>query len=41
MDVKERVLTAGCPELDRCDNKVISAKYTVWNFLPKVSLFPF
>jgi hypothetical protein len=33
----DRVLVVGQPNLDECDNKVISARYTVWSFLPKVS----
>ena len=33
----DRVLIPGRPSLDRCDNKVVSAKYTAWNFLPLVS----
>jgi hypothetical protein len=33
----DRVLIAGKPDLDRCDNKVISARYTALNFLPVVS----
>jgi hypothetical protein len=34
---RERVLMAGRPNYYRCDNKIITAKYTVWNFLPIVS----
>ena len=30
----DRVLVAGRPDLERCDNQVISARYTVYNFLP-------
>ena len=33
----DRVLIPGRPDLERCDNEVVSAKYTVWNFFPKVS----
>ena len=32
----ERVLTAGRPNFDRCDNKIITAKYTALSFLPMV-----
>jgi hypothetical protein len=32
----DRVLLAGKPNLDRCDNKVVSARYTLYNFLPVV-----
>lgn len=32
----DRLLVVGRPEYDRVDNKVVSARYTVWNFLPKV-----
>jgi hypothetical protein len=33
----DRVLVAGRPDFDRCDNKVISARYTMASFFPKVS----
>ena len=32
----DRVLVPGKPDLERCDNKVVSARYTVYNFLPVV-----
>ena len=32
----DRVLIAGKPDLDRCDNKVVSARYTAFNFFPVV-----
>jgi len=33
----DRVLIAGKPDKDRCDNKVVSAQYTPLNFFPIVS----
>lgn len=33
----DRLLTPGNADYARCDNKVVSARYTVWNFLPIVS----
>ena len=33
----DRVLIPGKPDLDRCDNKVVSARYTLYNFIPVVS----
>ena len=33
----ERILIPGKANLHRCDNKVVSAKYTAWNFFPLVS----
>jgi hypothetical protein len=32
----DRVLIPGRPDLDRCDNKVVSARYTAVTFLPVV-----
>ena len=32
----DRVLIGGKPDLDQCDNKVVSARYTALNFLPVV-----
>ena len=34
----ERILVAGRPDYSRCDNTVITAKFTAWTFLPLVSL---
>lgn len=33
----DRILLPGKPDFDRCDNKVVSARYTIYNFLPVVS----
>lgn len=33
----DRLLIPGKPDEDRCDNKVVSARYTVYNFLFIVS----
>jgi hypothetical protein len=33
----DRLLVLGRPDYDRCDNKVVSARYTFYNFLPVVS----
>lgn len=33
----DRLLVLGKPDNDRCDNKVVSARYTIYNFLPAVS----
>lgn len=30
----DRVLVAGRPDYERCDNVVVSARYTLYNFLP-------
>uniref|UniRef100_A0A7S3KZS3 P-type sodium-transporting ATPase4 n=1 Tax=Amphora coffeiformis TaxID=265554 RepID=A0A7S3KZS3_9STRA len=30
----DRILLPGKPDLDRCDNKVVSARYTIYNFIP-------
>ena len=39
-DGTDRVLVAGLPDYTRCDNTLITSKYTPWNFLPLVrSLF--
>jgi hypothetical protein len=35
--VPDRVLLAGKPDYERCDNKVLSARYTPLNFFPVVS----
>lgn len=32
----DRVLLPGKPDFERCDNKVVSARYTIYNFLPVV-----
>ena len=37
----DRVLIPGKPDLDRCDNKVVSARYTIYNFLPVVRVYLF
>jgi len=36
-DDGDRVLVAGRPDLNRCDNMIKTSKYTVWSFLPIVS----
>jgi len=33
----DRILLPGKPDLERCDNKVVSARYTIYNFIPVVS----
>ena len=33
----ERTLLVGKPDMSRCDNELITSKYTVWNFFPLVS----
>jgi hypothetical protein len=33
----DRVLILGKPDWNRCDNEVVSARYTLWTFFPKVS----
>ena len=35
----DRILVLGRAEYDRCDNEVISARYTMFSFFPKVSDF--
>jgi hypothetical protein len=35
-DHADRVLVAGRPNLERCDNMITTAKYTIWTFLPVV-----
>jgi len=35
----DRILVVGKGEFDRCDNEVISARYTVLSFFPKVRKF--
>ena len=37
----DRVLIAGKPDYERCDNKVVSARYTPLTFLPVVRLRAF
>lgn len=32
----DRVLIAGKPDYNRCDNMITTSKYTVWSFLPLV-----
>ena len=32
----DRLLVLGKPDYDRCDNKVVSARYTIYNFIPVV-----
>jgi hypothetical protein len=32
----DRTLVPGRPDFERCDNKVVSARFTVANFIPKV-----
>ena len=32
----DRVLVAGRPDYNRCDNMITTYKYTVWTFLPIV-----
>ena len=36
----DRILIPGKPDVERCDNKVVSAKYTIWNFFFKVRANP-
>jgi len=36
----DRILIPGKPNLERCDNKVISARYTALTFVPVVSRRP-
>lgn len=38
-DGTDRVLVAGLPDYTRCDNTLITSKYTPWNFLPLVRSF--
>jgi hypothetical protein len=38
VDNEDRVLVAGRPDFERCDNKVLTAKYSLLTFLPIVSL---
>ena len=35
-DDGDRVLVAGRPDLNRCDNMITTSKYSVWSFLPIV-----
>lgn len=32
-----RVVVAGRPNYNRCDNMIVTSKYTAWSFLPVVS----
>jgi hypothetical protein len=36
-DEGDRVLVVGRPNLNRCDNMIVTSKYTAWSFLPVVS----
>jgi hypothetical protein len=36
VDEGDRVLLAGKPNYDRCDNMITTSRYTTWNFLPVV-----
>ena len=38
VDDGDRKLVAGRPDLERCDNKISTSKYTVLNFFPIVSM---
>ena len=40
-DGTDRVVTAGLPDYTRCDNTLITSKYTILNFLPLVSYVTF
>ena len=40
-DGSDRVVTAGLPDYTRCDNTLITSKYTILNFLPLVSYVTF
>ena len=40
-DGTDRVLIAGLPDYTRCDNTLITSKYTILNFLPLVSYVTF
>lgn len=33
VDEGDRVLLAGKPDYDRCDNMITTSRYTPWNFL--------
>jgi len=35
-DDGDRVLVAGRPDLNRCDNMITTSKYTLYSFLPVV-----
>ncbi|GAX21711.1 phospholipid-transporting ATPase [Fistulifera solaris] len=37
----DRLLVLGRPDYDRCDNKVVSARYTFYNFLPVATMEQF
>ena len=37
-DGSNRLLMAGQPDYTRCDNTLITSKYTILNFLPIVSI---
>jgi hypothetical protein len=36
IDDGDRVLVAGRPDLNRCDNMITTSKYTIWTFFPIV-----
>lgn len=36
-DQADRILVAGKPAFNRCDNKITTYKYTLWSFIPVVS----
>ena len=36
VDDGDRVLVAGRPDLNRCDNMITTSKYTFYSFLPVV-----
>lgn len=38
-EVENRTLVVGKPNLERCDNKISTSKYTLLTFLPIVSTF--
>lgn len=37
----DRVLILGKPDYERCDNQVVTSRYTLLTFIPVVSLFFF
>ena len=38
-DGTQRLLNVGIPNTNRCNNILITSKYTVWTFLPLVRLY--
>ncbi len=38
-DGSDRLLTPGLPDYTRCDNTLITSKFTILNFLPLVSIW--